>query len=96
MATNDVGGISDLTLLNTEYNNLVKALDVIENNLNSMYTNLNSLNKSGWHGGERAYKVYTNIQNNYKNNVAKVKVFEKVMTYLNKYKKALNGAANYK
>lgn len=96
MATNDVGGITDRNVLNTEYSNLVKQLDIIENNLNYMYTNLNSLNKSGWHGGNRAYTVYTNIAANYKNNVAKVKVFEKVMSYLNKYRKALNGAADYK
>lgn len=96
MATNDVGGITDRNVLNKEFSNLVKQLDIIENNLNAMYTNLNGLNKSGWHGGNRAYNVYTNIAANYKNNVAKVKVFEKVMSYLNKYRKALNGAANYK
>ena len=45
MATNDVGEIKDRNLLNTEYSNLVKQLDIIENNLNSMYTNLKALNK---------------------------------------------------
>ena len=96
MATNDVGGITDRTVLNTEYKNLVEQLDIIEKNLNYMYTNLSNLNKSGWHGGNRAHKVYTNIAANYKNNVAKVKVFENVMSYLKKYKNALNGAADYK
>lgn len=96
MATNDVGGISDRNVLNTEYKNLDAQLDIIEKNLNAMYSNLHSLNKSGWHGGDRAHIVYTNIAANYKNNVAKVKVFEKVMSYLNKYRKALNGAADYK
>ena len=96
MAIYDVGGITDRNLLNTEYKNLDAQLDIIEKNLNAMYTNLNSLNKSGWHGGTRAYNVYTNIAANYKNNVAKVKVFEKVLSYLNKYRKALNGAADYK
>ena len=96
--TNDAGGVKR-KVLNEEYKKLVEQLDVIEKNLNSMYTNLsnlNSLNKSGWYGGNRAYTVYTNIAANYKNNVAKVKVFEKVMSYLNKYRKALNGAADYK
>jgi len=96
MATNDVGGISDRSVLNTEYKNLDKQLDIIEKNLNAMYSNLHSLNKSGWNGGDRAYTVYTNIAANYKNNVAKVKVFEKVLSYLDKYRKALNGAADYK
>ncbi len=95
MAEN-VGGVKDINLLNTEYNKLVKQLDIIENNLNSMYTNLQSLNKSGWHGGTRANKVYTNIASNYQNNVTKVKVFESVMSTLNKYRKALNAAQNYK
>jgi hypothetical protein len=96
MATNDVGGITDRNVLNTEYKNLDKQLDIIEKNLNAMYSNLHSLNKAGWHGGNRAYNVYTNIAANYKNNVAKVKVFEKVLSYLNKYRRALNGAADYK
>ncbi len=96
MANTDAGGVKDINLLNTEYNNLVKQLDIIENNLNNMYTNLQSLNKSGWHGGSRANKEYEKIATNYQINVAKVKVFEQIMTYLNKYKKALNGASNYK
>ncbi len=94
--SSSAGGIKDRNLLNTEYSNLVKQLDIIENNLNSMYTNLQSLNKSGWHGGSRANTVYKNIATNYQNNVSKVKVFEQIMTYLNKYRKALNGAADYK
>ena len=61
-----------------------------------MYTNLKALNKSGWHGGTRANTAYNNIATDYKVNVAKVKVFEKVMAQLNKYRKALNGAAEYK
>ena len=96
MATNDVGGISDRNVLNTEYKNLDKQLEIIEKNLNAMYSNLHSLNKAGWYGGNRAYNVYTNIAANYKNNVSKTKVFEDMMTRLNKYRNALNAQANYK
>lgn len=93
MATNDTGGVKR-KVLNTEYTKLVKQLDIIEKNLNAMYKNLENLNKA-WHGGTRAYNVYTNMAANYKNNVAKTKVLEELMTNLNKYRKALNAQADY-
>ena len=93
--TNDAGGVKR-KVLNEEYKKLVEQLDVIEKKLNSIYTNLSNLNRTAWHGGKRANTVYKNIAANYKNNVSKTKVFEDMMTRLNKYRNALNAQANYK